>query len=227
MTNSDDPRAAALITGASSGIGLELVELFAADGHELVLVARRAQKLRQIADDIGERYDLQAHVLPADLADPEAPAQLASEVGRLGLVVTHLVNNAGFATSGPFATASTASFQPGPLMGVYYATKAYVLNLSIALAGELEGTGVTVTTLCPGPTRTGFAEEAGMTSSTLFDRGRGMAADRVAREGYEAMRRGRPIIVSGKLNKTLAFATRLTPRSLGARVVQRLHREEH
>jgi short-subunit dehydrogenase len=266
VTNSDDPRAAALITGASSGIGLELVELFAADGHELVLVARRAQKLRQIADDIGERYDLQAHVLPADLADPEAPAQLASEVGRLGLVVTHLVNNAGFATSGPFATAdpttqrdmiqvnvtaltsltrcflpqmvdrghgrilnvaSTAAFQPGPLMAVYYATKAYVLNLSIALAVELEGTGVTVTTLCPGPTRTGFAEEAGMTSSTLFDRGRGMAADRVAREGYEAMRRGRPIIVSGKLNKTLAFATRLTPRSLGARVVQRLHREEH
>lgn len=262
--NTGDPRAAALITGASSGIGLELVELFAADGHELVLVARRKQKLCEIAADIGERYDLQAHVLPADLADPEAPAQLASEVGRLGFVITHLVNNAGFATSGPFVTAdptiqrdmiqvnvtaltsltrcflpqmvsrghgrilnvaSTAAFQPGPLMAVYYATKAYVLNFSTALAVELEGTGVTVTTLCPGPTRTGFAEEAGMTSSTLFDRGRGMAADRVAREGYDAMRRGKSIIVSGNLNKTLAFATRLTPRSLGARVVKQLHRE--
>lgn len=265
VTTTDDPRTAALITGASSGIGLELVELFAADGHELVLVARRRQKLCEIADDIGERYGLRAHVLPADLADPEAPARLSSEVERLGLFITHLVNNAGFATSGPFVTtdpaaqrdmiqvnvtaltsltrcflppmvsrgngrilnvASTAAFQPGPRMAVYYATKAYVLNFSIALAVELEGTGVSVTALCPGPTRTGFAEEAGMTKSTLFDRGRGMAADRVAREGYDAMRRGRPIIISGTLNKALAFATRLTPRSLGARVVQRLHGEE-
>lgn len=260
-----DLRAAALITGASSGIGLEMVELFAADGHELVLVARSENTLHEIAADIVARYGVETHVLPADLADPEAPTDLSSEVERRGLFVTHLVNNAGFGTSGPFVTtdlatqrdmiqvnvtaltsltryflprmvsqghgrilnvASTAAFQPGPLMAVCYATKAYVLNFSTALAVELEGTGVTVTTLCPGPTRTRFAEEAGMTSSPLFDRERGMAAARVAREGYDAMCRGKPLNVPGTLNKTLALATRLTPRSLGARVVQRLHGEE-
>ena len=263
--DSSDREPAALITGASSGIGLELVELFVADGHELVLVARREETLREIAADIAERHGVQVHVVPADLADPEAPAHLAREVDRLGLVVTHLVNNAGFATSGQFLeadpntqrdmiqvnvtaltsltrtflpgmvsrghgrilnVASTAAFQPGPLMAVYYATKAYVLSFSTALAVELEGTGVTVTTLCPGPTRTGFAQEAGMTNSRLFDRGRGMAADHVARIGYDAMRAGKPLIIPGIVNKTLAFGTRFTPRSLGARVVHKLHNSD-
>jgi short-subunit dehydrogenase len=244
---------------------LALVELFAADDYELVLVARREEKLREIAADVAERYGVHVHVIPADLADPEAPAHLAREVERQGLVVTHLVNNAGFAISGSFLTAdsesqrdmiqvnvtaltsltraflpemvtrghgrilnvaSTAAFQPGPLMAVYYATKVYVLNFSTALALELEGSGVTVTTLCPGPTRTSFAEEAGMTSSRLFDRGRGMAADRVAQAGYDAMREGKPLIVPGNLNKILAFATRITPRTLAARVVQKLHRSD-
>ena len=115
---------------------------------------------------------------------------------------------------------STAAFQPGPLMAVYFASKVYVLHFSIALAVELEGTGVTVTTLCPGPTRSGFADTAGAEGSKLFAGGRGMAAADVARAGYDALLAGRGLVVLGTWNKLLAFSTRLVPRTFAARVAR-------
>jgi hypothetical protein len=108
--------------------------------------------------------------------------------------------------------ASTAAFQPGPLMAVYYATKAYVLSLSEAVAHETRGTGVTVTTLCPGPTATSFEQRAGMTGSRLFKSGVD-DADRVARKAYVGLMRGQRLVIPGLRNKLLVQSLRVSPRS--------------
>jgi short-subunit dehydrogenase len=109
--------------------------------------------------------------------------------------------------------ASTAAFQPGPLMAAYYASKAYVLNFSEALRYELRGTGVTVTTLCPGPTRTEFQKRANMSASGLFKSPNVMDAKTVAEIGYRGMMNGDTIVIPGLINKFLAFFVRLLPRS--------------
>jgi short-subunit dehydrogenase len=115
--------------------------------------------------------------------------------------------------------ASTAAFASGPLMAVYYASKAYVLSLSIALNEELKGTGVTVTCLCPGPTKTGFETGAGMQGSRLFKSAL-MDAKTVSAIGYRAMLHGKPLVVAGLRNKISAFGTRLVPRWLAAKIAR-------
>jgi hypothetical protein len=117
--------------------------------------------------------------------------------------------------------ASTAAFQPGPLMAVYYATKAYVVSFTEALANELQGSGVTASALCPGPTRSGFQERAGMGASKLFRRGV-MEASEVAETAYRAFMKGKTTIVPGLRNKLLAFSVRLGPRKLLPAIVRRL-----
>jgi uncharacterized protein len=107
--------------------------------------------------------------------------------------------------------ASTAAFQAGPHMAAYYASKAYVLSLSEAIAEEVAGSGVTVTAFCPGPTHTGFTAAAGMRSARWFGRA-SMHADAVARMGHRAFRQGRRVAVAGRRNQSLAFLTRLVPR---------------
>jgi short-subunit dehydrogenase len=118
--------------------------------------------------------------------------------------------------------ASTAAFQPGPGMAVYYATKAYVLSFSEAVAEELAGTGVTITALCPGPTETNFAAAANAQSTNLFKKG-AMSADCVARIGHRAFRQGRVVAVAGLRNKLLLFSVRLSPRSAVRKVVKHLN----
>lgn len=251
-------RPVALVTGASSGIGRELARVLARKGWDTILVARRADALHELAAELSA-LGTTAHVLPADLADPEGPTRVFDEVASRGLTIDALVNNAGLGSWGPFAqtewrterdllavnvvalteltkrflpgfverrhgrilnVASTAAFQPGPLMAVYFASKAYVLHLSLALADELRGTGVTVTTLCPGPTRTEFAEMAGARKTNMFLGGRGDDPADVARKGYEAMLKGRPMVVIGAVNRSLVFANRLAPRSVAARIAR-------
>jgi uncharacterized protein len=121
--------------------------------------------------------------------------------------------------------ASTAAFQPGPLMAVYYASKAYVLSLSEALSLETAGTGVTVTCLCPGPTRTRFQERAGLDRSRLFTVGAVMASADVARAGYDAMLAGRRIVIPGLLNKIGVQTLRVSPRWLSPRITRWLNAE--
>lgn len=116
--------------------------------------------------------------------------------------------------------ASTAGFAPGPLMAVYYATKAFVISFSEAIGDELEGTGITVTALCPGPTRTGFAERAGLSGSNLFSGPNVMEAAAVAEAGYRGMLRGRPIVIPGIANKLLIQSLRVSPRWLVARITR-------
>ncbi len=245
-----------LITGASSGIGYELSKLFAADGANLVLVARNEQRLNEIASDLGVRVT----VLAKDLSDPASPDEIAAALQAQSIGVDVLVNNAGFGTYGPFAKldwaeelrmlqvnvvslthltklflpgmierrsgrilniGSTGSFAPGPLMAAYCATKAYVLSLSEAISEEVRGTGVSVTALCPGVTRTGFQARANVEHTQLTS-GSMMSARQVAEAGYKALLRGQAVVVPGFVNQLLAFAVRITPRSLTRRISHRL-----
>ena len=248
----------ALVTGASGGIGEELARLFAADGHSLVLVARSRDKLSALAEELSDRHNVNARVLPADLARAEAPREIFEELQSDAVTVDALVNNAGIGSYGLFAdtdakteldllqinvvalthltklflpqmiarrrgyllnVASTAAFQPGPLMAVYYASKAYVLSFSEALANETSGTGVRVSVLCPGPTETGFVAAAGMGESKLFD-ANVMSARSVAVEGYRGMLSGKTIVIPGLRNRLLASGYRFAPRGLITKVVR-------
>jgi len=118
--------------------------------------------------------------------------------------------------------ASTAGFQPGPLMAVYYATKAYVISFSEALANELRGSGVIVTCLCPGPTDTEFQKRAGTEETPLFRKIRPMDAKTVACDGYRALMKGKPLAISGIRNWLLAESLRISPRKVVTAVSRRL-----
>lgn len=123
--------------------------------------------------------------------------------------------------------ASTAAFQPGPLMAVYYATKAFVLSFSEAIANELEGTGVTVTALCPGPTESGFQARAAMQDSKLVQNGL-MDAATVAKDGYMGLLEGKTVIIPGLFNKIGAVAPRFVPRKLATHLVRTMQaRRDH
>ncbi len=246
-----EPRKTALITGASVGLGRELARLFAEDGHDVVLVARRRDKLDELAAALAQAHGVKAVVLPADLADPAAPQRLHDEVAAAGLEIDVLVNNAGFATHGAFISlderrelelievnvkalvhltrlflpgmvarkrgrvlniGSTAGFVPGPFMATYYASKAFVISFSEALAYELKGTGVTVTVSCPGATATEFATVAGTEKSALFKSGVADAPS-VARHAYRALQAGRVVAIPGARNKLLIQSLRVSPRA--------------
>ncbi len=253
-------RKKALITGASSGIGLELAKLFAIDGYDLFLVARRKDTLENVADQLQRGQGIAATAMPIDLAEPEAPDRIFKALQSESVALDVLVNNAGFGTYGLFSEhdvtrelellqvnivalthltrlflpgmiqrksgrimnlASTASFQPGPLMATYCASKAYVLSFSEALANEVKGTGVTVTALCPGATKTEFQAAAKMEGSRLVRNGM-MDAKTVAEIGYHAMLKGKPIVVTGVGNIVLSELHRFFPRNLITNVARKV-----
>jgi uncharacterized protein len=254
----------ALITGASSGIGEDLARLFAADGHNLILVARGGERLHALAGELRDRQQIDASVIVADLSDPASPDRIAHEVAERPQPIDVLVNNAGFGQYGLFVkadatemgrllqvnvgaltlltrlllpgmlsrrsgrvlnVASTAAFQPGPLMAAYYASKAYVLSLSEALSEETRGTGVTITCLCPGPTTTRFQARAGMQKSKLFKMLSTMSSAEVALAGYRGVMTGRRLVIPGFMNKVGVHANRFAPRILAPRIVRALQSE--
>jgi short-subunit dehydrogenase len=248
-----------LITGASGGIGEALARELAARPSDLILIARSADKLQVLADELARAHRIRTHVVTVDLAQPGAAARVADAARAIGRVDV-LVNNAGFATFGPFAAsdlaveideirlnvetltdltkrmlpdllaakgrilnvASTAAFQPGPMMAVYYATKAYVLSFSEALAFELKPSGVGVTCLCPGPTKTGFQARAHQEGVRLLDVGL-MDAAVVARAGVSGLFRGRAVVVPGFMNRVGVWVVRFSPRRAVLWTINWLH----
>ena len=118
--------------------------------------------------------------------------------------------------------ASTAAFVPGPFMAMYYATKGFVFSFSQSIADEVEGTGVSVTVLCPGPTRTNFFEAAGITNSSL-QKGPSMSAEAAAKEGFDAMMQGKVEIIAGRRNRWMIWGTRFAPRSMLRKITRRLN----
>jgi short-subunit dehydrogenase len=120
--------------------------------------------------------------------------------------------------------ASTAAFMPGPGMAVYYASKAYVLSFSEALSRELKGSGITVTTLCPGPTDTGFATSAGLGKSLMHRMMPPATSMRVAKAGYKAMLKGKGVVIPGFMNKMSALTPRFAPRALVRNMIYGIHK---
>lgn len=249
-------RPTALVTGASSGIGEEFARLAARDGYDLVLVARRAQRLERLAAALRSGSGATTLVVAMDLSLPDSASALLARLGARAGSIDLLINCAGFGHYGTVAgldeerqrrmvqlnvltltsltclllpqmiargrggvlnLGSTASFQPVPRMGVYGATKAYVLSFTEGLHEELRGTGVRACCLCPGPTATGFAEEAQMQDSRFLRLG---AADAraVAIAGWAAVHAGRAVVVTGLANRLMVFSTRLGPRWLVRRI---------
>jgi uncharacterized protein len=244
-----------IVTGASSGIGKEIARELARRGHGLSLVARRADKLEEVAE-VCRGFGVRTEVLEADLSNRPERAALLGRIEALGLTPDILVNNAGLSTLGPVSgsdpgkeiqmievdvvavadlcsrvlpgmvkkrrgavlnVASTAAFQPLPGQAGYGGCKAFVVSYTHSLRGELRGSGVTATVLCPGPVRTGFGEVAGFTKEESEGALPGFmweTPEAVAKVGIDALAKGRPVAIPGLANRAGAVLGYLTPRRL-------------
>src|SRR5437016_4470580 len=248
----------ALVTGASSGIGLDLARVLAGNGHPLVIVAHGRERLETVAAQLGSEFRVPVKAYAKDLAEPSAAEELWADLRDAGISVDILVNNAGIGLYGELQNesvdalrrmqminvlalttltrlalpgmlerkrgrimnlASVVGYQPGgPRMAVYYATKAYVLSLWKALAVELEETGVSVTTLSPGVTRSSFEDRSGANGTRLYRLMPQMSARSVAAAAYRTMKRGGGVVIPGFFAKILAVAGELPPRSVALAV---------
>lgn len=255
----------ALVTGASSGIGAEIARQLAGRGHGVTLVARREERLTELASELVAEHGVRAEAIGADLGDVRGRDQVAERLDRLGLSVEVLVNNAGFGDGTDFReaerewllsmvelncaalldlqarylpamlergrgavinVASTAAFQPLPGSATYAATKAFVLSLGDAVGAEIAGSGVTLTTLCPGPVKTEFTDVAGVGESEEKLPGVFWTdVEQVAREAVEGAERGKRVVVPGILNRAGAITGQLSPRAIALPVTRRLWRQ--
>jgi len=243
----------ALITGASSGLGVEFARIHASVGDNLVLVARGKEKMDALKTELEKQYAISVYVISKDLSEPSAAQDIFALLQAQKIHIDYLINNAGFGDFGLFAEcnwekqqqminlnvmaltcltrlflpdmiqqkfgkilniASTAAFQPGPTMSVYFATKAFVLSFTEAIANELNGTGVTATALCPGATATGFKDAAALNESRLFKGNQIAGSKEVAAFGYKNMMKGKTVVVYGFMNYIMAQSVRFAPRSI-------------
>jgi uncharacterized protein len=257
-TNERTRKRTALITGAASGIGLELTRLLVADGYDVVVVGRDRERLKRAEADLRTQRRVSVRCEARDLSESRAAFQLWADLSADGIAVDVLVNNAGVGLYGLLYeqdpdeldrmlqlnvaalttltrlvlpgmrqrnwgrilnVASIVAYQPGgPRMATYYATKAYVLSFSKGLARELDGSGVSVTVLCPGPTDTSFDDRARAGADVLYKRLPKMTAAAVARAGYDGMKQQSMVVIPGLLTKTLALAGELPPRRIALEI---------
>ncbi|MEO0787531.1 MAG: SDR family oxidoreductase [Bacteroidota bacterium] len=224
---------AGLITGASAGIGRALAHEHAKRQRDVILVARRAEALQDLAKELEDQYGVQTMVVAKDLTAEGACKSIYDEVVAAGIELDYLFNNAGFGGHGNFHerdiqsdlkmvdlninavielthlflqdmvkrgrgkilnVSSTAGFMPGPLQATYFATKAFVNSWSQAINEELQGSGVSVTALCPGAVNTEFAEVANLDKADMFKNAK--SAEYTAQKGYEAMEAKRLKVIS-------------------------------
>ena len=244
----------ALVTGASAGIGASFARLLAARGYNLILVARREDRLRQLSEELSSEYPNRYEVVVADLADPSEPRRIVTASQELGMPIDFLVNNAGFGGIEMFPdtpwpalaaeiqvmiTASTelshlvlpgmkergwgriinvssiAAFMPPTAGLLYTAIKSYLLHFSQSLDLEVKAYGIRVSALCPGFTRTEFHTD--MTKpdalNTRLPASAWQQSDEVAREGYDAAMAGKPVVVTGRVNRILVALVGRLPES--------------
>ena len=245
-------RRTALITGASAGIGAAFAEVFAARDFDLIVTSRREARLRALAESLAERHGVAVHVMPADLAQHQAPQQLCDEIARAGLTVDALVNNAGFGVPGAFDAArwnahvdllqvmvvavaeltyrllpgmierrygriinvaSLAGMLPPPAGHTLYpAAKAFVIRFSQSLAEEVRRHNVHVTALCPGFTLSEFHDVTDTRDRVNKLPGfMWMDAATVAQQGFDAVMEGRPVLITGTVNRGISVVGRLFP----------------
>jgi len=237
-----------LITGASAGIGEVFAKQLAQQGNNLVLTARRKEKLDSLARELSNLYKVQVETISADLATSDGSQALAKQIAESGWQINGLINNAGFGDRGSFTdlslerqlqmiqlnvttlvdlthrllpnirqqqkafiinVASTAAFQAGPNMAIYYATKAFVLSFSEALHEELKNQGIAVSALCPGATASEFATEANMADTKLFKAG-AMTPEAVVRKSLR--KKNKAIVITGWKNIFGVWSGKLSPR---------------
>ena len=247
-----------VITGASGGFGKEFAKIFAAEGKNLLLIARNGEKLRELQKKLERRYAVRVWVLTQDLSEENAAGKVKCFVEEQDLQVETLVNNAGFGDYGEFAdaklekqirmmhlnnrvlielthlflrdiqklnsggilnVASVASFEAGPLMSVYYATKAFVLSFTESLAVELKDTKLHITALCPGPTNTGFKDAAKVPSGRFANSFSFTKPEAVAKCGYKGWKSGKVIVIPGVINKFSMLLVKFLPRALTRRIM--------
>ena len=261
MSQRDGEGRTALVTGASAGIGAELARVFASKGFDLVLTARRADRLAALAGELRGLHGIGVRTIPADLALPETPKALISAIDGEGIAIDALINNAGYAVPGRYRdtsweaqrnflqvlmtapcelihrllpgmserrygrilnVASVAGLMPGAATHTLYGgTKAMLIKISQALHSEQKGTGVHVTALCPGFTYSEFHDVTGTREEMQrMPKAMWLAADRVAREGYDAVMRNRAICIPGAQYKTITALARLLPLGTGHHVAE-------
>ena len=223
----------AMVTGASSGIGLEYAHVLAENSYNLILVARRQERLEKLKAELEQKHGVKAEVIVADLSLESEVEKVHSSSKQITDHVAVLINNAGYGALGSFHemddqyqlkmidlnvralthlcylfskdmvnkkagyicnVASTAAFQPGPLMSVYFATKAYVLSFSEALSEELRPHGIVVSALCPGPTESEFKVRAHMEDSGLMNTMKLPTSRDVADYSFKAMIQGKFVV---------------------------------
>jgi uncharacterized protein len=250
----------ALVTGASSGLGVDFARELARRGAGLTLVARREDRLRALARELADVHGVDAHVVALDLNQADAPDRLLADTQARRRPVDVLVNNAGFGLYGPFSKldwereramleldmivpvhltklflpgmlerrsgwvlniASIGAYQPSPLYASYSAAKSFLLNFTEALSYELRGSGVRATALSPGIVATEFLRVSGQ-QATRYQRMTMMDSPTVARLGIDAMLRGRPSLVPGRLNAASVWTSRLLPRRVSAALAHRM-----
>jgi uncharacterized protein len=255
----------ALVTGASAGIGKAFAGVLAQHGFDLVLVARRADRLDAVARDLVAGYGVRAHVAPIDLADPAACAALCDRLSADGLIVDLLVNNAGYGVPGRYAAtdwrlqrdfiqvlvtavaelthrllpgmidrrwgrivnvASLAALVPAaPGHTLYAASKAFLVKFSEALAGEVRAHGVHVTAACPGFTYSEFHDVIGTREQMqAMPRFMWLDARQVVDESYAAVMAGQAMVVTGRLNRVVAFGAKHLPAVVARAAVARQSR---
>ena len=250
-----------LITGASSGIGMGLAKLFAADGSDLVLVARREDRLNELAEELKSEHGIEVHVLPKDLSKKTSPKEIFNHLKKEKIEIDVLVNNAGFGSRGMVSELDTdlqvdmvqvnaaalthltslflpgiiergqggilnvgslAGFQPGPNLAVYFATKAYVLSFTEALAEEISNPNIKVSCFAPGPVKTEFGEKSDLEDSLLFKISL-MDLEPAVKAGYEGFRKGKTIVIPGLKQQIVPFLNRFTPRLIVRKIAKKLN----
>jgi uncharacterized protein len=242
----------ALVTGASAGIGSAFAEVLASKGYDVVLVARRAERLEALAARCRERHGVAAHVIVSDLSEPTAPEHIVDSLRAKGLHVDFLVNNAGYGVAGTFSNvpwvehqqflqvmvtavcdltyrllpgmferrwgrvinlASVAGMLPAPAgHTLYAASKAFVIRFSESLAAEGKSHGVNVTALSPGFTYSEFHDVLGTREKMKsIPAALWLQADTVAREGYDAVMNGYPVVINGRAYRAMVWLAGALP----------------